>query len=262
MGAGDTVTADDLVVRRVRFGETAGLDRYFGADADLPPGLRSPAASERASCCPRTAVGPAGDDGLVQLPVAVDAELVPPAVAAGSVVDLYVLPSGGGRCPAGCAPVLRGVTVVSASSARRGLRCVGPAPARARRRRRRGRRLLRGLRRHRRAHRAPWSAGAEGRRRGRRADPRLGGGLGVRCPRPARARTRESSCSAAASTSPTCSRPPRPARPTWPWSLSRRPASTSLRSTTCVASRSARSRSCRPAPPTSTGCEPPGSASR
>ena len=52
----------------------------------------------------------------MQLPVAVDAELVPPAVAAGSVVDLYVLSSSGGRCPAGCAPVLRGVTVVSASS--------------------------------------------------------------------------------------------------------------------------------------------------
>ena len=65
---------------------------------------------------PRTAVGPAGDEGLLQVPVAVDAERVPPSVAAGSVVDLYVLPSGGDRCAARCAPVLTSVTVISASS--------------------------------------------------------------------------------------------------------------------------------------------------
>ncbi len=116
MGAGDTITADDLVVRRVRFGETTGLERYFGAASDLPAELRLTRGVGAGELLPRTAVGPVGDDGLVQLPVAVDAELVPPAVAAGSVVDLYVLPSSGGRCPAGCAPVLRGVTVVSASS--------------------------------------------------------------------------------------------------------------------------------------------------
>ena len=40
MGAGDTITADDLVVRRVRFGETTGLERYFGAASDLPAELR------------------------------------------------------------------------------------------------------------------------------------------------------------------------------------------------------------------------------
>ena len=116
MGAGDTITADDLVVRRVRFGETTGLERYFAAASDLPADLRLLRGVGAGELLPRTAVGPAGDYGLVQLPVAVDAELVPPAVAAGSVVDLYVLPSSGGRCPAGCAPVLRGVTVVSASS--------------------------------------------------------------------------------------------------------------------------------------------------
>jgi hypothetical protein len=46
-------------------------------------------------------------------------------VAAGSVVDVYVLPSGGGRCAARCAPVLTGVTVVSASSLDEGFAASG-----------------------------------------------------------------------------------------------------------------------------------------
>ena len=45
MGAGDTVTADDVVVRRVRFDDGADLDHYFGADAALPAG--PPAAARR-----------------------------------------------------------------------------------------------------------------------------------------------------------------------------------------------------------------------
>jgi hypothetical protein len=116
MGAGDTVGADDLVARRVRFGDTGALGRYFAATAGLPGDLRLTRGIGSGELLPRTAVGEAGVDGLVQLPVAVDAEQVPPAVAAGSVVDLYVLSSSGARCAAGCAPVLRGVTVVSASS--------------------------------------------------------------------------------------------------------------------------------------------------
>ena len=116
MGAGDTVEVRDLVVRRIRFGELGGLDRYFAAGSELPPGLQLTRGVGQGELLPRSAVGPVGDDGLVQLPVAVEAELVPPSVAAGSVVDLYVLSSGGGRCPSGCAPVLEQVTVVSASS--------------------------------------------------------------------------------------------------------------------------------------------------
>jgi hypothetical protein len=116
MGAGDNVTVDDLVVRRVRFAEAGGLDRYYAAGAALPQALQLTRGVGAGELLPRTAVGPTSDDGLVQLPVAVAAELVPPSVAAGSVVDLYVLPSGGGRCAAACAPVLERVTVVSASA--------------------------------------------------------------------------------------------------------------------------------------------------
>jgi hypothetical protein len=125
MGAGDAVTAGDLVVRRVRFGDAGAADRYFAAGTALPPDLQLARGVGAGELLPRTAVGPTGDDGLVQLPVAVDAELVPPSVEAGSVVDVYVLPSGGGRCAPGCAPVLRRVTVVSASSVDEGFGASG-----------------------------------------------------------------------------------------------------------------------------------------
>ena len=40
MGAGDTVSADDVVVRHVRFDQATDLDRYFGGEAALPEGLQ------------------------------------------------------------------------------------------------------------------------------------------------------------------------------------------------------------------------------
>ncbi len=108
MGAGDTVTSADLVVRQVRFAEAGDLDHYFDADAAVPADLQLLRGVGAGELLPRAAVGPPGDEGLLQLPVAVDAEQVPPTVAAGSVVDVYVLPSGGGRCASRCAPVLTG----------------------------------------------------------------------------------------------------------------------------------------------------------
>ncbi len=127
MGAGDTVSADDLVVRRVRFSETTDLDRYFGADEALPADLQLLRGIGAGELLPRTAVGPAGDDGLLQLPVAVDAEQVPPSVAAGSIVDVYLVPTTGADCRSGCdgKPVLAGVTVVDASRADDGFGSTG-----------------------------------------------------------------------------------------------------------------------------------------
>jgi hypothetical protein len=125
MGAGDSVEVGDLVVRRVRFGEGGGLERYFSSLADLPDDLQLSRGIGAGELLPRSAVEPTGADGLVQLPVAVDAEQVPPSVAAGSVVDVFVLPSGGGRCPSACAPVLEQVTVVSASSVDEGFGASG-----------------------------------------------------------------------------------------------------------------------------------------
>jgi hypothetical protein len=125
MGAGDSVTSADLVVRQVRFAEAGDLDHYFDADAAVPADLQLLRGVGAGELLPRAAVGPPGDEGLLQLPVAVDAEQVPPTVAAGSVVDVYVLPSGGGRCASRCAPVLTGVTVISASSLDEGFAASG-----------------------------------------------------------------------------------------------------------------------------------------
>jgi hypothetical protein len=125
LGPGDTVTVDDLEVRRVSFGESADLDRYFSADAAPPEELQVIRGVGAGELLPRGAVGPVGAARLLQLPVAVDAELVPPSVGAGSVVDLYVLPSGGGRCAARCLPVLKAATVISASPPEQGFGASG-----------------------------------------------------------------------------------------------------------------------------------------
>ncbi len=116
MGAGDKVTPDDLVVRRVRFADADGLGGYLAAGSTLPSDLQLSRGVGAGELLPRSAVETGGVAGLVQLPVAVDPERVPPSVGAGSVVDVFVLPGGGDRCPARCGPVLERATVVSASS--------------------------------------------------------------------------------------------------------------------------------------------------
>jgi hypothetical protein len=127
MGAGDTVTPDDLVVRRVRFAGAADLDRYVAADAVLPSGAQLVRGIGAGELLARTAIGAAGSDGLLQLPVAVDEDQVPPSVAAGSVVDVYLLPTPGSECRSSCdgRPVLSKVTVIDASKADSGFAASG-----------------------------------------------------------------------------------------------------------------------------------------
>jgi hypothetical protein len=125
MGAGDTLSTDDLVAHRVRFGESVDLGRYFATSDPVPSDLQLLRGVGEGELLPRSAVGRAGSDALLQLPVAVDGELVPPSVSAGSVIDLYVLPSAGGRCAADCGPVLQGVTVISASTTDEGFGASG-----------------------------------------------------------------------------------------------------------------------------------------
>ncbi len=94
LAAGQRVGADDLVPVQVRFTSEADADRYLpgeaGAAAPLPAGavlLRPVGAGE---LVPRSAVATAGGDGLVELPLTVDAGRVPAAVRAGSTVDVWV----------------------------------------------------------------------------------------------------------------------------------------------------------------------------
>lgn len=116
MGAGDAVTADDLVAHRVRFAEPGQLDTYFPADEALPADLTLLRGVGAGELLPRGAVGPAAELDTLQLPVAVDPALVPPAVGAGSVVDVYLTGSGGedGRPVGRGTAVLTGVTVIDA----------------------------------------------------------------------------------------------------------------------------------------------------
>jgi hypothetical protein len=133
MGAGDSVTAADLEAHRVRFVDPADLEHYFPADEALPDDLQLTRGVGAGELLPRAAVGPASGSGTVQLPVAVDAALVPPAVQSGSVVDLYVTsgdgsgedgPAGGGAARS-ARPVLEGVTVIDAPPIDEGFAATG-----------------------------------------------------------------------------------------------------------------------------------------
>lgn len=110
LGAGDRISEADLVTQRVRFADEGGLARYFAADDALPPDLALTRGVAAGELLPRAAVGSVEDTGTVAVPLAVDAELVPPAVGDGSVVDVFL--TGTRRTPDG--PVLDDVVVVDA----------------------------------------------------------------------------------------------------------------------------------------------------
>ena len=90
LGAGDTVSADDLVAQRVRFVDDSDLERYFPADDDLPADLQLTRGVGEGELLPKAAVGPAGASDTMALPVAVETTLVPPGVQSGWVVDVYL----------------------------------------------------------------------------------------------------------------------------------------------------------------------------
>ncbi|MFC4785418.1 hypothetical protein ACT8ZV_13145 [Nocardioides sp. MAHUQ-72] len=115
LGAGDTVGADDLVATRVRFADEAALEGYFAVDDELPADLELVRGVGSGELLPRAAVGSAGASDLVQLPVAVDAELVPGSVRTGSVVDVYLVATGQASAGLGEGrPALTEVDVVDA----------------------------------------------------------------------------------------------------------------------------------------------------
>ncbi len=107
-GPGARLDPGDLVAHRVRFADGADLAGYFTVDDELPSELRLVRGVGAGELLPRAAVGSSGAPAdAVELPVAVDAELVPPSVGSGSVVDIYLAGSRAGA-------VLTGATVVDA----------------------------------------------------------------------------------------------------------------------------------------------------
>ena len=89
LAVGATVEPEALEVRAVRFGDEDDLALYLRADQALPADrtlLRGLGAGE---LLPVTALGPAAGSGVVQVPIRVGAEGVPPGVEVGSRVDVY-----------------------------------------------------------------------------------------------------------------------------------------------------------------------------
>jgi hypothetical protein len=115
-GPGAELTTADLVAHRVRFADDGDLDGYFTVDDELPADLHLVRGVTAGELLPRAALGSASDTGdTVELPIAVEAEQVPPSVQTGSVVDVYLVGKGKGRSlEAG--PVLAEATVVDAPS--------------------------------------------------------------------------------------------------------------------------------------------------
>ena len=117
LGAGTRLSEDDLVATRVRFPDEGTLAGYYTVDDQLPADLELLHGVAAGDLLPRTAVGSSGDSGLVEVPIAVEPEQVPGSVAAGSVVDVYVVAAPSAeetdRVPAD-GPALAEVTVVDA----------------------------------------------------------------------------------------------------------------------------------------------------
>lgn len=117
MGAGDLVGADDLTVQRVRFADADDLDRYYRADEELPADLRLVRGVGDGELLPRAATGAGEGAEHMHLSIEVAPGRVPTSVAAGSVVDVFVLgpPAGDrGTGPDSFGPALEEVTVVDA----------------------------------------------------------------------------------------------------------------------------------------------------
>ena len=89
-GSGTPVSPDDLVAARVRFADDEALDRYFLADEDVPAELVLTREVGEGELLARSAVGSAEDNPVLQVPLEVDPNRVPPDVDTGSVVDVWV----------------------------------------------------------------------------------------------------------------------------------------------------------------------------
>lgn len=119
-GAGEALSGDDLVTQRVRFADEEALARYYAVDDTLPAELRLLRSMGSGELLPRAAVGSAGSQDTAEISLAVAPLLMPPAVGAGSIVDVYLSERGVAaertrrEAPAAAVPALSEVSVVEA----------------------------------------------------------------------------------------------------------------------------------------------------
>lgn len=113
VGPGAVLTTDDLVAQRVRFADSEQLAGYFTVDDELPADLHLVRGVGAGELLPRAALGTGATPiDSVELPVAVDADQVPPSVRDGSVVHIYLRDPSARSESSG--PVLEAATVVDA----------------------------------------------------------------------------------------------------------------------------------------------------
>lgn len=121
---GDALTEGDLVARQVRFAAAEDRGRYLLADQALPADLHLLRGLGAGELVPRSALGPASASGLLTVPIGLPSLAVPPAVHAGSRVDVWVTEeTEGGRAVA--RPLLRDVVVVAAPATTDGFGATG-----------------------------------------------------------------------------------------------------------------------------------------
>lgn len=89
--AGQTLTADDLTVTRVRFDDDADQERYLPVDDELPAALTLTRPLATGELVPAGALGEQSDDDTVAVSIAVAAEHVPTDLVRGSRVDVWVI---------------------------------------------------------------------------------------------------------------------------------------------------------------------------
>ncbi|MFT4084421.1 MAG: hypothetical protein QM638_17730 [Nocardioides sp.] len=124
---GSQVDQADLARTRVRFADADDLAGYFPVGEELPDELELVRAVGAGELLPRSAVGTVGDSGLLQLPVSVDPGQLPPAIATGSVVDLYVGAGSGTDGHARGTPLIGRAPVIAVVSAAESLSGSGQA---------------------------------------------------------------------------------------------------------------------------------------
>jgi hypothetical protein len=113
MAPGELVTADRLVARDVHFVDPADAERYVRVGAALPTQARLRRGLGTGELLPRSAVGTPEETGLLSVPISMPGLALPPEVAPGSVVDVWVTAENDrGRSVA--RPVLREVVVIAA----------------------------------------------------------------------------------------------------------------------------------------------------
>jgi hypothetical protein len=91
LAVGQTLTADDLEVARVRFDDAADEQRYLAADAELPTDLTLTRPLATGELVPAAALGEQSEDDTVAVSIAVAAEHVPTDLVRGSRVDVWVI---------------------------------------------------------------------------------------------------------------------------------------------------------------------------